>query len=316
MWRSRVFRMQKVRWNRLSFLVLGCLPISCTTAEHSPKPKVELPPLIQVNHPAGTDLADVEALFTDPLAPKEQNFAKDCDQDLIKLKRVAPNKEVLAQGVRELIRKDPVFYHWCFYGKLLKLDADLKSNQYLDAQQKIALDTFQVLTPVARGFAEEFRDSRYLRWTVMRYQKISAQFFFRKLDLAPEGTALLVKPQNPLGRVRSAEALTNVLEKYHLESNAPSWFPSLSVTGDKSAEISSFAVAPSDGSASPIPLASPLPTSIQGGDMPAQASRESALPVDTAPSVEGVNASDASSSSPATIVDELSTVPVVTVPVK
>ncbi len=199
--------------NLIWILSLG----ACTTTELVPSLPPAPPAYTQVPHPVGLDLSDLVALFTDPSAPKEKEFLKNCDSDFIKLKGFAKAKDEEMQGTRELVKKDPVHYHWCFYGKLLRLEDDLKSDEYLDTKQKIVLETFQFLSSVAQGFGAEFHDSRYLRWSVVRYQKISELVFFRKLDLTPEGTSMLVQASNPFALWRKSEGLSSVLDKYHFE---------------------------------------------------------------------------------------------------
>jgi hypothetical protein len=190
----------------------------CTTAEVAPQPapvSMLPPPYVQVPHPAGYDLADLRAIFTDRTAPKPDDL-KGCEEDLKKLKTLTQSDDEITQGTRELIRRDPVRYHWCFYGKILQLEADLKSESYLDERQKKVLDTYGFLTPVGRAFIQEYHDSRYMRWAVRHYKQISEWVFYRKLELTPQATSDLVEASNPFGLLREPAGPVPVLEKYNI----------------------------------------------------------------------------------------------------
>ncbi len=282
MWRTRFYNRSVVRWVMGSSLALGVGPVACSTTDLTPKQPPDPPAFTRVVHPRGTDLSDISALFTEKSAPKEVNFSKECDRDLIKLKALVKDRNEWTQGVLELVKKDPVFYHWCFYGKILKLETDLKSDDFLDVQHKTVLDAFSILTPLAQSFAAEFHDSRYLRWAVMRYQKISPRVFFRKLDLTPEGTSLLVQPTNPFGLWRKAEGFAGILEKYHFEAETPAQFlAQSSILGDEwnrsdvpNSEPSAIPSSTPEVKGSP----SPLPSGSPGASGAAPALDESSSP--------------------------------------
>lgn len=200
---------------------------ACTTTEVSPLP--ELPPsppsYSKVPHPLAYDMGDIIAIFTEKDAPTLESLAS-CDADFIKFKSMTNNPEDIRQGARELIRQDPVKYHWCFYGKILTLDEQLKKDVYLDERQKDVLDAFSFLTPIARAYQLEFQDSRYLRWAIHRYRRLSEWVFYRKLELTPEITSELVVATNPFHLWREpAEAKKTMLEKYGFISPSPSPSP-------------------------------------------------------------------------------------------
>lgn len=189
----------------------------CTTIEVVPPLPPNPPVYTQVPHPVGFDLGDLAAIFTDPSAPPFPDFAKTCDQDFRKLVALTVSKKELARGVEELVKKNPAGYHWCFYGKLLLLENELKEDTFVDIRQKKVLETFEFLAPVARAFVNRFYDSRYLRWTVNRYQKISSWIFYRNLALTPKGTLELVDASRPFGVGREPVTDTDsILEKYHI----------------------------------------------------------------------------------------------------
>ncbi len=209
-----------------SALVLGWILGfgACSTSQVQPLailPEAP-PPYIQVPHPAGLDFGDLLAIFAEKGAPSPNAF-KDCDSEFTVLRVKTQSREELLQGARELVRRDPVRYHWCFYSKLYDMDMQLKSAVYLDERQKLVLDHYLFLTPVARAFQVEFNDSRYLRWAVSRYRGVSEHVFFRRVELSPQGAADLAGPVNPFGRYRkSADPQPQgILDKYGILAPAP-----------------------------------------------------------------------------------------------
>jgi hypothetical protein len=199
---------------------------ACTTAEIAPKaPLPELPPAyVQVPHPAGYAMSDLRAIFTTPLAPKPADL-KDCDADFKKLHAATQSTSELLEGARELVRRDPVKYHWCFYGKVMELEDYLKADSYLDEKQKAVLDTYAILTPMARAFMEEYHDSRYVRWGVRHYRSVSEWVFYRKVEMTPQMTSELVEASNPFGLLKDSTPDSPVLEKYGIARAEPVALP-------------------------------------------------------------------------------------------
>jgi hypothetical protein len=239
----------------------------CSTTEVVPAPVPSPPVYTQVPHPAGTDLSDLSAIFTDEKAPQDKDFAKNCDLEFKKLEQLTKSRDEVLEGLRELVKQDPVTYHWCFYAKILALETDLKAGKYVDERQKIILDAFGFLAPLARTFASEFHDSRYLRMAIARYQKWSEWIFYRKLELTPLGTSELVRASNPFGLWRDTLETVSVLEKYHLlksvesakESPTPVPVPAVSV-------MPSPAVSPELKKSPPTAvLVEPIPTPSETG---------------------------------------------------
>jgi hypothetical protein len=175
------------------------------------------PPYVQVPHPQGTDIGDLMAIFVDSSAPDPQKLV-GCGEDLFKLRKLTQSKDEFSRGVREMVQADPVKYHWCFYSKLLWLENQLKEDLYLQDRQKHVLDTYAFLTPVARAFLNEFRDSRYLHWAVTRYRKLSEYVFYRRVELSPQATADLTASNAMYGMYREpgGDKTKSVLEKYGL----------------------------------------------------------------------------------------------------
>ena len=223
------------------------------------------PPYTQVPHPHGTDLADLRALFYDPTAPKMPDFALNCDQGFRKLIGVTQSIDELQQGIRELIRSNPVHFHWCFYSQLLILEEGLKKETYVDEKQKQVLDNFQFLSTIARAFSMEFHDSRYLRYAVVYYKKMSEWVFFRRLDLTPAGTAELVQTSNPFGLWRKSDGGFSILQRYNIQASDPAQPPpsnsptSLTPNNSPSATPSSLPLAPN-----PMPSPPTAPISSTG----------------------------------------------------
>jgi hypothetical protein len=161
------------------------------------------------------------------------------------------------------VRRDPVRYHWCFYGKLFALENELKNEAYLDERQKKVIETFGFLVPVAKAFASEYHDSRYLRWSVSRYQKFSETIFYRKLDLTPHGTLELVQPANPFGLWRNSTSKSSIIEKYHIDGSSreePSILPSTASTPAAVAPISDPSLLPVELPAAETPVPTPSAT--------------------------------------------------------
>lgn len=207
--------------------VLICLFSGCTTTEIQPEAMPSPPAYTQVPHPPGNDLADLQFLLNDSAAPKDPGFTKSCDQQVKKLFKATQSRVEIISGIEELVKRDPVHYHWCFYTKLFTLENEVKAEAYLEEKQKNVIEVFEFLTPVARAFAKNFQDSRYLRWTVSRYQSLSARVFYRKLDLTPSGTLEMVQPANPFGLWRNAPTKDSVLEKYRIDPSQNESQPSV-----------------------------------------------------------------------------------------
>ena len=190
---------------------------SCSTTETKPEPAPTIsPPMyVQVPHPLGFDLGDLQALFAAQGAPKLESLG-DCDAEYRKLEKATKHPDELRKGARELVRNDPVNYHWCFYSKFLGLENALRNTQFIEDRQKVLLETYSFLTPIARGYMVEFKDSRYLRWAVRHYRGVSEWVFYRKLDQSEQMTQLLVEVTNPFGLWRDTSGERSVLEKYNL----------------------------------------------------------------------------------------------------
>ncbi len=213
--------------------------LGCSTVETRPVAVLPLepPPLVRVPHPQGLDLGDLMAIFTEKGAPDPATQG-GCDSGFKMLREKTASRDELTQGARELVRHDPVALHWCFYSKLYLLEGELKETADLEERQRLVMDRFLFLTPVARAFQDEIHDTRYLRWAVQRYRKLSEVVFYRRLDLSPEGISAL-GPQvlSPWGQVRKPAAAEpqSVLEKYGVLKSpepepAPTPLPSPSPT--------------------------------------------------------------------------------------
>jgi hypothetical protein len=218
---------------------------------------IGVPDFARVMHPDGYDIGDLRTLFKRREAPDPASLAS-CDQDYRKLKTYTESADELKEGVREMVRRDPTAYHWCFYSKVLALEEFLRSDAFIDQKQKKVLETYEFITPVARGFMTEFRDSRYFRWASYRYRQISAAVFYRKLEMTPNATEELVDVGNPFLPRSGNEAQSTqseiennskdrILEKYHIEPGVPIITP----------------IAQSAAPTAPAPGATPLPTPTQ-----------------------------------------------------
>ena len=208
-----------MRWSFNAGLVVLWLAAfyGCSTTEVTPlpAPQPSPPPYVQVPHPTGTDLGDLRAIMVSKDAPSPESL-KGCDAAFMKLRSLTESEDERRDGARELVHNDPVAYHWCFYWKIIDLDDSLKTMTFIDERQKKVLTTYQFLVPVARGFYSEFHDSRYLRWAILHYKRISEWVFYRKLELTPAETSELVQVANPFGLYRAPVIHNSILEKYGL----------------------------------------------------------------------------------------------------
>lgn len=190
--------------------------IGCSTTKVAELPPVPLNPpgYVTVPHPEGLDIGDLMAIFTDRAAPAPEEL-KECDAPYKSLRAKTQSKDELDQGAREMVKLEPLRFHWCFYGKLWDMEEQLGQMVYLDEKQKLVLDRYLFLTPIARAFMAEFHDTRYLRWAVTRYRKLSEHVFYRKVELGPQSTMELAGFSNPFGLVKPPSGeVRGVLEKY------------------------------------------------------------------------------------------------------
>ncbi len=208
-------------------LFSGC---STTEVVPVPVPTPEPPAYVHAPHPVGSSEAELRAIFMDRNAPTPDAL-KDCQAEHAKLLTATASIDERRQGIRELIKRDPLRYHWCFYSKVQELHEKLASADYIDEKQKAVLEAYAFLTPVARAFLSEFKDSRYLRWAVRDYKRLSERVFYRKMDASPQLTAELLEGSNPFGNWRDpASDVTatpspspkTVLEKYGFAEPSPS----------------------------------------------------------------------------------------------
>ena len=214
-----ILRMKTTYFYSVLILVTGwMLGIGgCSSAQVVKSPDAlpeEPPPLVQVPHPQGFDLGDVRAIFNEKGAP-ELETNKNCDTEYRKLLTLTQSREELKQGAREFVRNDPVKYHWCFYTKIIEMEAGLQKDTYIEERQKRVLDTYDFLTPVAQAFQSDFHDSRYLRWAIQRYRRLSEWVFFRKVEISPQTTLEMSVIENPFALWRQpTDDHKPILEKY------------------------------------------------------------------------------------------------------
>jgi len=199
-------------------LWLGALGGCATQEIVAPTLPPEPPGYAKVPHPSGLDSGDLIAMFAEKGSPALDSI-KGCESDYFQLRTKTISVDELAQGSREFVKFDPEKYHWCFYGKLMELDQQLQADTYIDERQKHVVETYLFLTPIARAFMEEYHDSRYMRWAVTRYRRLSDPVFYRKLELTPKATEELAIAASPFGMARDrgpASIKQGVLEKYGL----------------------------------------------------------------------------------------------------
>lgn len=185
-------------------------------AEVPAAPAAEVPGYAGVPHPVGLQIGDVLALFSEPGAPKRDSpEMRTCAADYDALEKRTKSKDELKQGILELVRKEPIRYHWCFYSKILELENELRHAQMLDDRQRDVVTAYRFLAPLSRAFYREFHDSRYLRWAVSYYRRASELAFYRRVETSPSLTKELVGSGADDDATRGiSEKATSVLEKY------------------------------------------------------------------------------------------------------
>lgn len=196
---------------------------ACSTVEVEPLPPLpETPKYLQVPHPEGYDIGDLQAIFKYSKAPA--SLALDaCDRDFGVLMKKTQSLPEITQGVFELVKQDPEAYHYCFYDRLSKMREGLGKLTSQSDRQRSVLDSYFFLVPVARAFKAQFQDSRYLRQAIYHYQIVAEWVFYRKVVPSAETTSELALKDylNPFALYRDPQSPgTSVLEKYGLKKPA------------------------------------------------------------------------------------------------
>lgn len=189
----------------------------CATTEVEPLPTLpETPVFLQVPHPTQMTLSDLRAVLQDPQAPKKEAL-QDCEVPFEKLKEKTTSRDELLLGMRELVARFPVKYHWCFYSRLLEIRENISQETYLNEKQSKVLSAYAFLAPLARAFHTEFRDSRYLRWASQEYRQLSELYFYRKLEPSSQTTEELLAGSMAFPEWNTHEADSGqVLSKYSI----------------------------------------------------------------------------------------------------
>jgi hypothetical protein len=184
------------------FVIMLTVATGCTTTTvvHENPTLPEIPEYVKVPHPSNFELASLRSIFHSPLAPEnvEGEFVTTCDSEFMKLASLSNSIEERSTAADELVAIDPERMHWCFYGKISKLQDTLQSDSTWSERQKKVFETFVFLTPIANSFMSVYHDSRYLRWATQYYSKISEWVFFKKVVPTPETSSMLVEGANSL----------------------------------------------------------------------------------------------------------------------
>jgi hypothetical protein len=212
-------------WAVFAALGLGSCTAPSVVEPIDPPRDAKVPPYAFLPHPPGQTIGDVKFLFTAKNAPSQASIY-GCDAPLRAVIEQSSSKEEVDKAALELVKKDPVTYHWCFYGKILSMDSGLETeDKYVDQKQKRVLSTYEFLAPIARAFMAEYHDSRYLRWAIQDYRRLSEIVFFRRLDIAPETSVDIIDAEHPYTgltpyEMQGAEA-RSVVEKYYKGDRSP-----------------------------------------------------------------------------------------------
>jgi hypothetical protein len=226
-------------------------------------------PVLALPHPEGYASADLDALLKLPEAPQAPESCHVTQRELAK--RVL-NAQELERGVAELVVDQPAVQHWCFYHRFRHLDSELKELEGILKKQQHVIETYRDVLPIARAFQSEFKDSRYLRWAIQTYRRVSPQVFFRTVELTPEATQELVLIERPFSDWKAPASGLSVLEKYGLKE----------IEGR---EPASAATAPPAVIETPAPTATPAPSPSSSSEFPLMEPGTSPVPSDSPISV-------------------------------
>jgi hypothetical protein len=271
-------------------MATGLAIVSCSTAQVAQAPKPIQPPekaaVLELPHPEGHEVHHLAALLR--LAPASESF-QECFKTQHDLASKTGNPLEVDSGVQELVSENPTFHHWCFYRALHGLDTELQSTSGILSKQKEVLATYRDLLPVARAFQSEFKDSRYLRWAIQNYRRLSPKIFFRTVELTPDATADLVLIEEPFSDWKLQPSEQSVLKKYGLKDDAVR----------TPASSTSEAAAPVPTS-SPMPSVSPVPsTDLTPAPTPTAALSPASAPDSAAPPSASIPLQEAATSTEA-----------------
>lgn len=206
-----------------TFLGLGFQ--SCSTPETVPLPIIPEKPMTYLSapFPQGYENADLNALMFGRDAPDPADI-KGCEKDYAKIFSYSASRVELKRAADELVLAEPYYYHWCFFYKMFELESKLHEIPYIKERQDLVLSSYEFLTSIARAFVRQLNETRYLRFAIKRYQKLSEYLFFRKVDLTPAMTQEILEAHDPYGnmRMKTVEETLSVLEKYGIQKNPKS----------------------------------------------------------------------------------------------
>jgi hypothetical protein len=188
-----------------------------------PSDSIPEPVTLALPHPEDASISSLESLFAAKSSPLwDTAVALQCEQPIEALRQRAGSHGELESGMSEFIRKDPVMYHWCFYGKLLDLERSLSKEVFILEKQALVLKTFKLIAPISRAFMRETTDARYYRYSIRRYQELTERVFFRKLEVLPEVTERLVNlHQLPNREAPAAGTKTPTIPKHSDQGGSP-----------------------------------------------------------------------------------------------
>ncbi len=156
-----------------------------------------------ITHPDGFSPGEILELFTQEGAPAFSEYAS-CAEKLFQA--VAPQgfataQERLRAGQR-IVKERRVDAHWCFYVQLAEwIAAAEPGEQELLKRRSALMDTFSMLSPLAKAFFTEYRDPNYILAAGQQFQRLSATEYRILLEYAPEFTQLMTqywRTQSPL----------------------------------------------------------------------------------------------------------------------
>lgn len=212
---------------------------------------------VKIEHPQNFSMAALDKMFQKANVLPQSESLKTCDQDFRKALPLAKEKSKQLDLAKELIHLDPQHYHFCFYQQIKNLEESKIKN--LEERQKMVIETYEFLAPIARAFLETYGDSRYLSWAVKEYQQINPVVFYRRVNESEELSASLAKKLGDEVNLRSPKEVDiDQLHEWGLMLDTKSDEAESSVTADSENPETVSTVELSEPT-DEIPLAVPAP---------------------------------------------------------
>jgi hypothetical protein len=193
---------------RRALLGLGIVALLCACANPQIRAQDRRKPVdVPIGHPTGFSAGEILEVFTQDGAPSFVEY-EGCETKLFK--SVAPHGFATAQerlrAAQRIVKERRVDAHWCFYVRLAEfITAPEPGEQELLERRSGLIDTFSMLSPLAKAFFTEYMDPNYILAAGQQFQKLSAREYRILLEYAPEFTQLMTqywRTQSPLREMK------------------------------------------------------------------------------------------------------------------